>query len=235
VDETPFSRPNNLFQLQTDGTNAFQFSLLSFTDEPTGLTFDSTTNRLYMTDDDQFKVFWVDPSNPTVKLGEFNTPIAVDDPEDIAIDPTTGNLFIVNGLSHSIVEVDANTGLQVGTTINLPSPITDPEALVYDAQNDVFYVGGDFSSNIWCVDRSGNILDTIDVLGGFPNPVTGTRVHVKDMEFAPTSNPYDDPSLQCLYVADYGNTHLTAALSDDGRLFEIDLGPQAPLVYDFLV
>jgi hypothetical protein len=99
----------------------------------------------------------------------------------------------------------------------------------------VFYVGGGFSSNIWCVDRSGNILDTIDVLGGFPNPVSGTRVHVKDMEFAPTSDPYDDPSLQSLYVADYGNTHLTAALSDDGRLFEIDLGPQAPLVHDFLV
>jgi Ca2+-binding RTX toxin-like protein len=234
VDETPFSRPNNLFQLQTDGTDAFQFNLLSFTHEPTGLTFDSMTNRLYMTDDDQFKFFWVDPSNPTVKLGEFNTPIAADDPEDIAIDPKTGNLFIVNGLSHSIVEVDPNTGLQVGTTINLPSTITDPEALVYDAQNDVFYVGGGFSSNIWCVDRSGNILDTIYILDGFPNPVTGNRVHVKDMEFAPTSDPYDDPSLQSLYVVDSGNTHETAALSDDGRLFEVDLGNQAPLD-DFLV
>ena len=235
VDETPFSRANNLFQLQTDGTDAFQFSLFSFTHEPTGLAFDSMTNRLYVTDDDQRKFFWVDPSNPTVKLGEFNTPMVADDPEDIAINPNNGHLFIVNGLSHSIVEIDANTGLQVGTTINLPSPITDPEALVYDAQNDVFYVGGGFSSSIWCVDRSGNILDTIRVLDGFPNPLTDNRVRVKDMEFAPTSDPYDDPSLQSLYVADFGNSHETAAHSDDGRLFEIDLGSGAPLVHDFLV
>jgi len=228
VDEAPFSRPNNLFQLQTDGTNPVQFSLSSFTQEPTGLAYDPTTGRLYISDDDQFKVFWVDPSNPSVKLGEFNTPIAADDTEDLAIDPNTGHLFIVNGLSHTIVEVDA-TGAQVSPIIVLPIEISDPEALVYDAQHDVFYVGGDFSSNIWAVDRSGNILDVIDVLGGYPNPLTGTRVHVKDLEFAPTSDPNDDPRLQSLYVADYGNNHLSAAQSDDGRLFEIHLGDRAPL------
>ncbi len=220
VEETPFGRTNNLFRIQTDGSLPAQFSMLSFTAEPTGLAYDSIRNRLYLTDDDHYKVFWVDPSNPTVKMSEFAVPAAADDPEDIAFNPNTGGFFISNGLSHSIVEVDAS-GAQVGSTVILPSVILDPEALAYDAQHDVFFVSGGFTHLIWRVDRSGNILETIDVLAGYNNPISGTSVHVKDMEFAPTSDPNDDPSLMSLYVADYGNTHLTPVLSDDGRIFEV--------------
>jgi Ca2+-binding RTX toxin-like protein len=221
VEETPFGRTNNLFRLQTDGTLPAQFSILNFSNEPTGLAYDSIRNRLYITDDDQFKVFWVDPANPTVKGGEFSVPASVDDPEDIAFNPNTGGFFISNGYSRSIVELDAS-GAQVGSPVILPSFILDPEALVYDAQHDVFYVSGGFTHLIWRVDRNGNVLETIDVLAGYTNPVSGTSgVNVKDMEFAPTSDPNDDPSLMSLYVADYGNTHLSPVLSDDGRIFEV--------------
>ncbi len=220
VEETPFQRPNNLFRMQLDGSSPVQISLLNYTSEPTGLTYDGIHNRLYMTDDDQYKVIWVDPANPTVKLGEFVVPVAADDPEDIAFNPNTGHLFISNGLSHSIVEVDA-TGAQVGAAVILPSLIIDPEALAYDAQHDVFFVGGGFSHLIWRVDRSGNILETIEVLTNYINPVSGTSVHVKDLLFAPSSDPYDDPSVMSLYVADYGDTHLTPAQSDDGRIIEV--------------
>ena len=40
VEETPFFRSNNLFALRTDGSSMASFSLLNFTDEPTGLAFD---------------------------------------------------------------------------------------------------------------------------------------------------------------------------------------------------
>ena len=73
VEESPFFGTTNLWLLQPDGTPIQSFSLLNFTDEPTGLAFDSGTGRLYISDDDQFKIFWVDPANPTVKLGEFDT------------------------------------------------------------------------------------------------------------------------------------------------------------------
>jgi Ca2+-binding RTX toxin-like protein len=234
VEETPFGRTNNLFRIETDGTLPAQFSILNFSNEPTGLAYDSIRNRLYITDDDQFKVFWVDPANPTVKAGEFSVPASVDDPEDIAFNPNTGGFFISNGYSRSIVELDAS-GAQVGSPIILPSFILDPEALVYDAQHDVFYVSGGFTHLIWRVDRNGNVLETIDVLAGYTNPVSGTSgVNVKDMEFAPTSDPNDDPSLMSLYVADYGNTHLTQVLSDDGRIFEVFING-APTDPGFLV
>jgi hypothetical protein len=167
VEESPFFRTTNLLQLQPDGTLVQSSSLLNFTDEPTGLAFDSGTNRLYISDDDNFKIFRVDPTNPTVKLGEFDTrPLGVVDPEDVAVNPNNGHLFIVNGtgnssgggaLGRAIIETNSS-GTQVLATISLPAEIEDPEALAYDADHDVFYVGGGFSSNIWVVDHNGTVL-----------------------------------------------------------------------------
>ncbi len=229
VDEAPFSRASNLFEMNLDGSSPTAYSLFGFTHEPTGLAYDATSDRLYISDDDQYEIFWVDPDNPTVVLGSFAVPVAADDPEDIAVNPVNGNIFIINGDSHSIVEVDSN-GNQIGASIILPGLITDPEALAYDPQHDLFYVGGDFSANIWAVDRAGNIVSTIDVLLGYPNAASGARAHVKDLEFAPTSDPNDDPTLMSLYVADFGNNHpeLWGYPSDDGRIFEVHLGDQTP-------
>ena len=218
VEESPFFRTTNLWKLQPDGSLVQSFSLLNFTNEPTGLAFDSGTGRLYICDDDKFKLSWVDPANPTAKLGQFDLkPLGCNDPEDVAVNPSNGHLFIANGSAggRSIVEIDS-TGTQVFSTIILPEEIKDPEALCYDASRDVFYVGGGFSPDIWVVDRSGNILQKIDVLEGFRN--TNTSAHVKDLELAPSSDPNDDPDKLNLFVADYGNSHVS-----DGRMIEIDL------------
>ena len=176
------------------------------------------TGNLFISDDDQKKVFWVNPANPTVKLGEFLTkPIGGDDPEDVAID-RDGHLFIVNGVSRTIVETN-NTGTQVLSKINLPSEISDPEALVYDPGQDVFYIGGGFSYMIWKIDHRGTILSRIDVLSNYRNTVGGGRVHVKDLELAPSSDPNDHPDKLSLYVADYGSDQV-----NDGRLLELNVG-----------
>src|SRR5215216_5588338 len=220
VEESPFFRTTNLLKLQPDGTLVQSSSLLNFTDEPTGLAFDSGTNRLYISDDDNFKIFWVDPANPTVKLGEFDVShLGCNDPEDVAVNANNGHLFIVNGSAggRSIVEID-NTGTQVFSIIHLLAEIQDPEALAYDAAHDIFYVGGGFSSNIWVVDHSGTILQVIDTLGGYRNEINNAAAAVKDLELAPSSDPNDDPDMLNLYVADYGASHVS-----DGRMIEIDL------------
>jgi hypothetical protein len=218
VEESPFSRATNLWKLQTDGSLVQSFSLLNFTNEPTGLAFDSSTNRLYICDDDAFKLSWVNPANPTTRLGQFDLkPLGCNDPEDVAVNASNGHLFIVNGSAggRTIVEIN-NTGTQVFSTVRLPAEIKDPEALAYDAGHDVFFVGGGFSPDIWIVDRGGNILQKLDVLEGFRN--TNTSAKVKDLELAPSSNPNDDPAKLNLFVADYGNSHVS-----DGRMIEIDL------------
>jgi hypothetical protein len=50
------------------------------------------------------------------------------------------------------------------------------------------------------------------------NPTGPTSAAVKDLELAPSSDPNDDPGKLNLFVADYGNSHVS-----DGRLIEIDL------------
>lgn len=219
VDEDPFFRADNLFQISTSGVLANSLSLAGFTKEPTGLAFNPVSGHLLITDDDKHSISWVDPKNPTARIGTASTKsLNCDDPEDVAVNPSNGNVFIVNGLSRTIVETDKNFG-QVLSKITLPTEIKDPEALAYDAQNGVFFVGGGFSSNIWVVDRSGTILQTIDLLKNYRNPISDTKAKVKDLEFAPSSDPNDDPGKMNLYVADFGNSHV-----NDGRVIEIDLG-----------
>ncbi len=228
-----FTGTNSLFTFNNDLTpqvdparinpqqDSFKFNLASFTTEPTGLAYNPQNGFMYISDDDQYKIFWVNPDDPTKKLGEFSVKAAgATDPEDIAINPNNGDIFISNGTpSHSITEV-TSTGAFVSTT-TVPDVVRDMEALAYDAAHDLFFVGGGFSSNVWVVNRAGTIVDTID-LSALRNPISGTRVAVKDLAFAPTSDPNDDPNNMNLFVADYGLTHLPK--DNDGRVLEISLG-----------
>jgi hypothetical protein len=217
VNEAPFNSTTNLFALRTDGSLINSYSLTGFSLEPTGLAYDASTDRLYISDDDKNRVFWVDPDNPQVKLGQFSSKLSgPSDAEDVAFDPVTGHLFISNGIYANIREV-TTTGALV-QTIAMPSAITDPDALCYDAAHGVFFVSGKFSSNIWVLDRSGAIIDTITLLGNYPR-ANGTRAKITDLELAPSSNPNDDPGALSLFVVDYGTDQVS-----DGRMFEISLG-----------
>ena len=211
---TPYT--NNLFSVTLDGTFISSVTL-PFTTEATGLALDAGNGLLYISDDDEYKIFAVDVANPTHIVKEFDTlALGGVDPEDIAFDPDTGHLFIVNGTpADSIIEVDAS-GQTVFNTINLPDEISDPEALAYDANTDLFYVGGGSSDKIYVVDHGGIIVDTITILEGARAEATNHRVSVKDLAFAPAS---DGSGETHLYVADYGWSHV-----DDGRVIEIDLG-----------
>lgn len=215
VDEAPFYQAENLFALGLDGSLVSR-TALGFTREPTGLASDPESGRLYITDDDEYRVFSVNADNPNQVLWDFDTTrLGGIDPEDIAYDPVSGHLFICNGLDRKVIEVDIY-GTQTFSSFVLPQEIIDPEALAYDAEAGVFYVGGGFSSSIWKVDRGGEIIDVITVLDGLRAEGTGRRVSVKDLELAPAS---DGSGEKHLYVADFGWSH-----EADGRIIEIDLG-----------
>jgi hypothetical protein len=213
IDESPTFDLADLFVFSLDGVKE-QSITPGFTDEPTGLALDPTQDLLFISDDDEREIFVVDPANPTTALWSFGTStIGAADPEDVAVDSANGHLFIMSGTDRTIVETDY-TGTQVFSTIVLPSEISDPEALAFDPVENVFYVGGGFSYMIWKVDLGGNILEELDLLVDYRNPINNTRVHVKDIELAPAS---DGSGETHIYVADFGNSHVM-----DGRLFEID-------------
>jgi hypothetical protein len=229
VNESPFHSTSNMFLVQPNNGGSLTrigapISLTSFTIEPTGLAYAPNADLLYISDDDADRVYWVDPDNPQVKLGEFKASLlGNNDAEDIAYDGLDGDvnggdghLYVANGQYGNIKEVTANGTLV--RTISLPSAVKDPEALLWDDVHNLFFVGGKFSSNIWVLDRNGALLDTISLLGSHGRP-GGAGVKVTDLELAPSSDPNDDPGRLSLYVADYGADQV-----NDGRLFEIDLG-----------
>jgi len=216
--EHPYFSQTNLFSIGE--RNVVEgYSLRSFTDEPTGLGINPLNGYMYISDDDQAEVFWVDPANPSVKIGSFDTAsLGFHDTEDMKFDPATGNMFILDGSLKEMFELTSQGDLI--SERSLPSVMRDAEALAYDSAHDVFFVASGRSSTIWELDRGLNIIGTIDVLSAaaYTNPVTGAPVTPKGMELAPSSDPHDGQQLS-LYVADYGVDQV-----NDGRLFEISLG-----------
>jgi hypothetical protein len=224
-DESPYSSPTNLFAIRPDGTHVGSYSVTSFSNEPTGLAYNPNNGYLYITDDDQKKVFWVDPRNPSVKIGEFSVrPLGIADAEDPKFDPVTGHMYMVNGLAHTSADNTlfemTDTG-QLVRSVKLPSTITDAEALAYDSTHDVFYIAsGATRGTIFQMSGDGQLVDTIDILNGsaYRNPINGGKPKIKGLELALSSDP-DDGNTLSLYAADYG-----ADQANDGRLFEISLG-----------
>jgi hypothetical protein len=212
-DESPYNSSINMFALNTDGSYVRNYSLESYTKEDTGLAYDPNNGYLYISDDSKAGVFWVDPLNPTVKLGFFDTKLlGYQDTEDLKIDPLTGHIHELDGELMQMIEL-TDTG-QFVDSVPLPSIMEDAEAMAYDPRHDVYFVssGHETNHNIYVIDPLGDLLATISVL----SPYSGTKV--KGMELAPSSDPNDGNQLS-LYVADYGADQV-----NDGRLFEIHLG-----------
>ena len=215
-DESPFYSQTNLFAVHRDGTQAGAFSLRAFTDEPTGLAYNPKNGLLYITDDDDDRIYIVDPQNPGTKLGEIDVErLGFEDAEDPVIDPANGHIFLLDGVQRLLVELTA-TGDLVRQTV-LPTQITDAEGLAYDATEQVFYISsGSTRGKIFQTDRDGDILASFDV-DAFRNPITSTKPRLKGLELAPSSDPHDGDKLS-LYAVDYGLDQQA-----DGRMFEIDL------------
>jgi len=232
VEEAPFFGANNLFYYSLSGNFDHSTSLQSFTIEPTGLVYDPLNGHLFISDDDKNAVFEVDAGNPGVKLASFSVSPFAPDAEDVTFDPVTNHLLIIEGDTGNVnprtifERTTSGAAVQAIALTNLvPS---DLEAIAYDPVNQVFYVTGGASKNIFVVSRDGQtLLNTITVLESLTNTLSDTSVHPKGLVLAPSSDPNDDPSLMSLYVADYGKDQIM-----DGRVYEIQLdgpAPQSPL------
>ena len=194
VDEVTPRGAANMWALNLDGTLKPNgaISLYGYTTEPTGIAFDPATGKLYITDDDVFKINVTTVANPSVLLASFATkPLGGDDPEEVAFNPVNGHLYIANGSDKAhpkIIEIDSG-GTQVFRNIPLPAVIKDPEAIVYDAAHDVFFVGIENGKDIWMVDHNGNILNDINIFANYRNPVNNGSVNLKGLSSCSEQRP----------------------------------------------
>jgi hypothetical protein len=224
-DESPFFSQTNLFAVRPDGTYVDAYSMRSFTREPTGLAYNPHNGLLYISDDDADQIFWVNPANPGVKLGQIDLEhLGIEDGEDPEFDPDTGHMYVLDGVLTAMFELTADGDLV--RVIDLPAEIRDAEGLAYDDARDVFYISsGATSGSIFEVGRDGNLIDTFTLLNNdaYRQPGGGAKPKLKGLELAPSSDP-DDGNHMSLYAVDYGSDQVA-----DGRMFELDLGPDTLL------
>ena len=129
-------------------------------------------------------------------------------------------MYVLDGVLSAMFELTPNGNLV--RVIDLPTAITDAEGLAYDAARDVFYISsGATNGTIFEVDPDGNLIDTFTLLNSsaYRHPEGGHRPKLKGLELAPSSDP-NDGNHKSLYAVDYGVDQVA-----DGRLFELDLGP----------
>src|SRR3546814_2963845 len=123
-----------MFSVNFDGSLQQSCAVTSVSTEPTGVSFDPATCRLYVSDDDANKVYVVDQANPTVKLAEFSTDtFGSTRTSDITMAPD-GNLFILDQATRTIYQTTTDGTLVAGTP--LTSKQKRPETLADDRSDE---------------------------------------------------------------------------------------------------
>ena len=168
----------NMWKLNLDGTLVeWCVQPFDFTNEPTGLAFDSATGRMYISDDDKFKIY-VDHGQSHRQAGAIR-----------AQAPWLQRSRGRRGQSEQRPPVHRQrrpTSLSRSSRSTTPARRSSrpsfcprksriPRRRATTPAHDVFFVGSEFSPDIWMVDRNGNILNDIDIFVNYRNPSTTAR------------------------------------------------------------
>lgn len=185
VDEMAWLFANtNLFGLNLDGTqvpNATSVTL-PWSHEPTGISYDVRTGHLWVSDDDQQKVFDLVPGAD----GRFGTAddswssFSVSkggsmDPEDLTIDTDNGNLYIVDGVSAEVYSwspgpnqkfdgVPAAGGDDVVSQFDVAAyGATDPEGIDYSPERGTLFLVDHGSHAVYELTTTGQLVNVVDI------------------------------------------------------------------------
>ncbi|GJL78480.1 MAG: hypothetical protein NPINA01_14690 [Nitrospinaceae bacterium] len=221
---------DNLFNITLDGILLDTLTAISFSDEPTGIAFNSSNNHLFISDDDAKRIFELNPGAD----GQFNTADDVlssfdttafgsTDPEGIAYDPFQGFLYMVDGINSEVYEIspgpngifdgvgvdDVVTSFDVGVL-----GVQDPEGITYDTVAQLLYVVGRSSQDIIvALTTAGALIQNIDISAANPIKAAG-------LAFAPSSG---NPALNSLYLADRGVDNNADPNENDGKVYELTI------------
>ena len=238
VDETTGAgyHGTNLWEMTQSGTVTNTGTTLSYTNEPTGLSFDPATSRLFVSDDVLHRVFVVSIGIDGVAgtaddsiVASFDTAAYGNtDPEDVAFDTDTGHVFVSDGIGTEVYEVspgnngvfdgvppagdDATSHFDVGRF-----GAEDSEGLAYDGTRDTLLVLDRNTNTIYETNKLGMLVNTIDLSAATPD-------HPADIVLAPGSS---NPGRTNLYFVTRGVDNDGHPTENDGMLYEmsVDLPP----------
>ena len=226
INETPLFEGDNLFEINTSGNIINIGNILDFSDEPTGLAYNSANNILFISDDGNGsrQISAIRAGNDNIfgtsddslinafSTNNFNS----NDAEDLAFRPSSGTLFVSDGVDNTIYEI-TTSGSLVSSFSTSSFGLSDPEGIGYDAESGNLFIVGEPTTAVFEVTPSGNLVRTIDINSA--NPVQPAGIDI-----APSS----DGSGRSLYIVDRGIDERDDINENDGRLYEFALEADNP-------
>ena len=184
VNEMPIFQNVNMWKLNLDGSQVPNATgvTLAFSNEPTGIAYDTRTGHLWVSDDNAQKVYDLAPGTD----GMFGTaddpaPSAFSvskggsmDPEDVTINTDTGDLYIIDGVSAEVYrwapgpdkkfDGVAPAGDDVVSHFDVGQyGAGDPEGIFYDHTSRSLFVADHTSHKIYQLSTDGQLMNTIDI------------------------------------------------------------------------
>ncbi len=225
VDEMSIFRDRNLFVTTRAGALTDTGVSQPWSDEPVGVGYNATNNHLFISDDDQKAVFELRAGSD----GRFGTPDdsytsfetdrdGATDPEGVEYDAATNSLWFAGGEAADFHRLQAGGDGDFGTSDDVWTNfdaglygMQDPEGIGFDDVRGTLVIIDDSSETIYELDRSGALLNTIDVSAANMRAAAGLTI-------APASNGSGD---RTYYVVARGVDNDSHPDENDGRLYEI--------------
>ena len=232
VDEMPLYAGVNLYTSTLSGEQvAGGGTTLPWSKEPTGVAYRPGTDTLFVSDDDQDRIFQVRRgadgrfgTGDDGALTSFSTAgIGNTDPEDVAVDmdvTTDGNLLVVDGKNKEVFEYSPGADRVFGTSDDAVVQFDvyrhgarDPEGIVHHPGRNTVLVLDGRTNKIYEVTRRGELLNVISIVAA--NPVKAAGIAL-----APAS---DGSGAQNLYIVDRGVDNNVDPGENDGRFYEMSV------------
>jgi hypothetical protein len=201
----------------------------AFSNEPTGAAINTSNRKLYVTDDDAFRIWEITPGSDNLhgtsddtRRSFASSGIGVADPEGISFDVAGNRMFVADGLNEEIYIVrPGSNGVFDGggddvithfdTTV---LGVVDPETVEYREDN----------GNLLLLGRTGRMLREVTT--------SGTLVVETDLSSAPLDNPAglaygptsNDPTGRSAYIVSRGVDNDSDPGENDGTLIEVRIG-----------
>ena len=242
VDEVSRYAGVNVWQATLDGTPVQQLGIIEFSDEPTGVAFNPRNQHLFFSDDSGIpRIYELAPGpdglygTPDDAVTSFVTSLfSSRDPEGLTYNTHKNRLVIADGANKIIYEIEpGRNGIYDGVppdgddiivnqfdTENLG--LEDPEGIDFNQDTGTYFIVSRGDDEI-VVEASSDgslirVIDVSDLKARAPSGIT----------YAPSSG---NPLEKSLYLLDRGTDNDFDPDENDGKMYEIPLGPPTPALF----
>jgi PKD repeat protein/uncharacterized protein YjiK len=232
VNEMQIFTGDNLFEMTLHGVLSDTLTTISFSDEPTGVTFNPSNGHLFFSDDTGTRsIYEMNPGADRL----YDTPDDIitsivtndfgsNDPEGVTFASGLGALFISDGVNEEVYRVTPGAnGIfdgvppagddQVTSFDTTGLGLLDPEGIAFNSDNGNLYVVGRPADTLFEVTTGGVLVQTIDVSAA-------NAIKPAGLAYAPSSL---DPNVMNIYIAARGVDNGTDPNENDGKVYEMAL------------